>query len=336
MRFAVGYPVRPRDGDPFVELVNDYVEDVAEVYFAWPGDASGRQASDDGAEARKRLLADLQDLRAMGVKLDLLFNAACYGSDAISERLAGSVRGTLETIAEVIGPLDVVTTTSPAVAHVVRGCAPNVDIRASVNMRIGTVEGMGYLADLFDSFYVQRDYNRDLGRLRLLHAWAAANNKRLCVLANSGCLRFCSGQSFHDNLVAHAQQAGNSQIEGFEPLACRRVLRDAGRTEAVLQATWVRPEDLHHYEPWFDVVKLATRTHESPRLVLDAYARRRFHGNLLELLEPGYAALLAPLVINNDSFPTDWFERTTACRGNCHTCDYCRHVLQSVSRCGIQ
>jgi collagenase-like PrtC family protease len=336
MPFAVGYPVHPRDDGPFVELVADYADDVAEVYFAWPGEPSGRQAATAGDDAERRTLAELAELRRLGVKLDLLFNAACYGPDAAGQALAGRVRRTLDTIAEAVGPVDIVTTTSPAVAHVVQACAPTTDVRASVNMRIGTSHGMSHLADLFDSFYIQRDFNRDPLRLQQLRDWADDNGKYLCLLANSGCLRFCSGQSFHDNLVAHAHQADPAeQIDDFEPLACRRVLRDAGRVEAVLQATWIRPEDLHHVEPFTDVIKLATRTHDSPRLVLDAYVRRRYHGNLLELLEPGYAALLAPLVLDNDAFPPDWFEQISTCNNHCDACDYCRSVLAAVAVTGI-
>ena len=304
MKFALGYPVVPRGAEPFCELVRDYRESVAEIYFAWPGDASGRTASRGGRKEIKALLADLADCRAMGLKLDLLLNAACYGHEAMSVALGNRVARTLDAIGETLGPVDVVTTTSPAIARAVRAVAPGTDVRASVNMRIGEPEAMSYLADLFDSFYVQRDYNRDLGRLSRLRGWADKAGKRLCMLANSGCLRLCPGQSFHDNLVAHAGDAARQPtLDDFEPLVCRRVLRDQDRLEALLQATWVRPEDLHRIEPFFDVVKLATRTHDRPRLVLDAYARGKYHGNLLDLLEPGYGPLLAPTIFDNGRLP---------------------------------
>jgi hypothetical protein len=99
----------------------------------------------------------------------------------------------------------------------------------------------------------------------------------------------------------------------------------------LLQATWIRPEDLHHYKGLADVVKLATRTHDSPRLVLDAYVRGRFHGNLLDLLEPGYGPLFAPKAIDNDRFPDDWFAQTSQCGGCCETCDFCKQTLARVA-----
>lgn len=328
MKFAVGYPVRPDWCEPLPELIADYHPHVAEVYVAWPGDPSGRPEPDNDAkglrEQREQVSDDLAALREMGVAIDLLFNAACYGGEAASRALETHVCSVMEQA----GPIDVVTTTSPAVAFVVGRHFPEVDVRASVNMRLGTVTAMEQLAELFDSFYIQRDMQRNTEHVRRLRSWADANGKRLSMLANSGCLRWCAFQSFHDNAIAHADELGQSEpLDGFEPLACHRILGQQRRWEALLQATWIRPEDLHHYAPLVDTFKLATRTHDSPRLVLDAYANRRYHGNLLDLLEPGYGRMMAPHIIDNDQFPNDWFDRTRQCGGQCEDCDYCRETL---------
>ena len=43
MRLAVGYPLlADEDGPLFVETVRRYRREIEEVYFAWPGDPSGR------------------------------------------------------------------------------------------------------------------------------------------------------------------------------------------------------------------------------------------------------------------------------------------------------
>lgn len=98
----------------------------------------------------------------------------------------------------------------------------------------------------------------------------------------------------------------------------------------ILKSTWVRPEDLSHYEGLIDVVKLATRQHSHPRMVLDAYISGRFHGNLLELLEPGFASQFFPRYIDNAAFPENWFEKTGDCLMGCTQCGYCEQVLASV------
>jgi collagenase-like PrtC family protease len=283
------------------------------------------------AGAQATLERDLAELRGMGVALDVLFNANCYGELAMSRALEAEVNSVLDRLDEVAGGADAVTTTSPAVAHMVKRRRPNLEVRASVNMRIGSAQGMGYLSDLFDGFYVRRDHNRDLAHLRDLKEWADANGKRLYLLANSGCLRDCSGQTFHDNMVAHETAvAAADNIEGFMPYTCWKNLANRSAWPLVLQATWIRPEDLHHYEGLFGMVKLATRLHARPDMVIRAYAERRHDGNLLDLMEPGFSSAFAPFLVDNRRFPEDWFDRTSHCGGRCHRCSYCREVLERV------
>lgn len=336
MKFAVGYQLADPGEPAFSELLAEYRDGIGEVYFPWDDMPSGRAAlaSRRGYTdwtARQRLQEDLHAIRTMGLSLDLLFNAACYGAAAVSEELANRVVSILDHLQECVGGVDVITTTSPFVAHVVRQAHPTVEIRASVNMRIGTIAGLEQLADLFDSFYVQREYNRDLEHIATLNHWADQNGKRLLMLANSGCLAHCSSQTFHDNMVAH--DAGIDErrnLSGFVPMACWRLLKDRANWPMILRGCWVRPEDLHHYEDFFDTVKLATRMHQNPRLVIDAYTRGRYHGNLLDLFEPGYGPALAPYVIDAGRIPADWFDRTSRCGGGCETCEYCRSVLQQA------
>jgi collagenase-like PrtC family protease len=326
VKLAVGYPVAGGEvGLDFCEAVADYRDDVEEVYFATPGAASGRAPAGDDPEIWENLAA----LRRMGVRLDLLFNANCYGPGAASPALADSLCRAVDDLGERCG-VDAVTTTSPFVAETLRENYPGLELRASVNMRIGTTEGMEMLAGLFDGFYAQRDYNRDLGRLAELREWTRARGKKLCLLANSGCLAFCSGQSFHDNLVAHEAELGAAARPVREVLTCRRFLSSRDNWPAILAATWVRPGDLARYEPLADLAKLATRMHRNPRLVIAAYARGRHRGNLLDLLEPGHGDRLGGAWIDAGALPDDWFAVTTSCDRRCEACGYCREVMERV------
>jgi hypothetical protein len=336
VRFSVGYQLAPPDEPSFVDLVEEFRPHIAEVYLPWLAAASGRSpiGGRDGAPeawAEPRYAEDLVRLKRLGVDLNLLFNANCYGGAALSRALEREVVEVIEDITALAGSVDSLTTTSPAVAHMVKAHFPSLPVRASVNMRIGTVEGMAYLGHLFDEYCVQRDVNRDLGHLAELDGWARANGKRLSILVNSGCFRNCSGQIFHDNLVAHETAvARRENIDGFLPYTCWNYLKDRRHWPTVLQATWVRPEDLHHYDGLFEAVKLATRMHERPHLVIRAYASRSFAGNLLDLFEPGFSPAFVPFIIDNRRFPPDWFERASACSRNCHGCGYCGQVLDEV------
>ncbi len=336
MKFAVGYQMAEDGEEPFLDIVSDYRDHVAEVYFPWLGMASGRSALSVRRgyvdwQAQAQLEQDLIALRSMGIKLDLLLNANCYGGRAVSQHLQNEVASVLEHLNAVCGGADVVTTTSPFIAHTVKEHFPDIEVRASVNMRIGTIKGMQYMADLFDGYYVQREHNRDLEHIAQLRQWAVANGKRLFILVNSGCLNFCSGQTFHDNLVAHeAESVEMCNVPDWNPHACWRYLSDPAHWPALLQNSWIRPEDLHNYDGLFELGKLATRMHQRPRLVLEAYTSRRYRGNLLDLFEPGYARLVAPRIIANERFPSDWFERTSTCDKRCDRCDYCAHVLEQT------
>jgi len=319
MKFAVGYQLQEESEESIVEVVRDYREHITEVYFPWIGMASGRAVLNARRgyvdwTAQQRLEDDLRAIRDLGLKLDLLFNGNC---------------SVLAHLDETLGGADIVTTTSLAIARTVRRNFPRIDVRASVNMRLGTVHAMEYAKGLFTSYYVQRDVQRNLAHVQTLKAWADANAKGLCMLANSGCLRFCPGQTFHDNMVAHEQDIDETHnIEGWTPHVCWNLYRDKANWPAILQASWVRPEDLHHYETLFPVVKLATRMHTNPRLVVHAYTERRYRGNLLDLFEPGFGPIFAPCMLDNTKFPDDWFQHGAACSGP--GCAYCQSVLNRI------
>ena len=336
MKYCVGFQLYENGEEPFSEIVRAYQESISEVFFAWQDIATGRSAiatrhgyTDWTAQSRTE--EELRAIKRMGIGLDLLFNGNCYGEYAISERLSNTVVSVIEHLERMDCGVDIVTTASPAIAHTVKKHFPRIEVRASVNMRIGTVKGMEYLSDLFDSFHVQREYNRDLPRLRQLREWADRSNKRLIMLANSGCFADCSGQIFHDNLVAHeAQICEVKNMEDFNPYVCRRALKNKENWHMLLENTWVRPEDIHHYEGIFDTVKLATRMHALPGMVIDAYVRRRFIGNTLDLFEPGFGRAIAPYIISNQDFPENWFTKTSSCDKICDRCGYCKSVLQQV------
>jgi hypothetical protein len=335
VKFAVGYQLPDEGEPPFSALVREFSSCVEEVYFPWLDMPSGRSpmASASGfteAEAEAALMADLAEIRRAGVKLNLLMNASCYGPRAHSRGLQREVLAVVGRLSEAFG-LDVVTTMSPFIAGAVKGAFPGIDVRASVNMRLGAESAMECVLDLFDSFHVQRELNRDLARLRELRAWAEERGKRLHILANSGCLAFCPVQTFHDNLVSHEREIdARDSVPSEHPALCWRFYGKRENWAAFLRNTWIRPEDVRRYEGLFPAMKLATRQHSDPRRVIEAYSSGRYAGNLCDLLEPGHARAFAPHVFDNSRFPPDWFERTSACGRRCAGCGYCAAVLDRV------
>jgi len=333
LKFSVGWQDLERES--FSAIVKTYRHAVGEVYFPWPGIATGRSATGgyDGYfdyTLTGRLLEELKSIRAMDIGLNLLFNANCHGADAMSRVLQGQVYSILDHLEEQGLLPEVVTTASPAIAHMIRQRYEGIRIKASVNMKIASVKGMQYAAHLFDGFCAAKECNRDLPRLQEMKQWADENGKTLTLLVNSGCMRDCSGQIFHDNMVAHEAEIARQKNVDFMPYFCWNYLKNRNNWPALLQNTWIRPEDVHRYEGLAHELKLATRAHRLPGMVIDAYARGRYCGNLPDLFEPGFGEALAPFVLDSSRLPEDFWEQTVHCNKNCRTCSYCRQALENA------
>jgi len=208
MKFAVGYQLLK--SDDFMKDIITYKDKIHEVYFSWGDFPNGRnsQRSKSGftsMEAQTKQIADLKLLADHDIKLNLLFNANCYGKDSQSKAFFNKVGETIDYIVTHFG-LQSVTTTSLLIAKFIKNNFEKIDVRASVNMGIGTIEGMDYVFDYFDSFYMKRELNRDFDAIRKLKRWCDANGKTLFALANSGCFNHCSAHTFHDNLVSHESE----------------------------------------------------------------------------------------------------------------------------------
>lgn len=326
--FSIGFRVMPDESEPFSQIVSDYRDCITEVYFAWPGEPSGRSPV---AIRHKALFEEeIKRIAALGVRLNLILNAACYGSKALTRDLAENVEAQVGKV-ESLGGLGAVTTMSPLVARTIRRLLPDVDVRASVNMRLGTVKSMQYVEDLFTSYNIQRECNRDPERLGELSQWARKHDKGLHVLANSGCLNYCSFQMFHDNVVAHEKEMGGLELLPDMTTLCRHVYRGGRNRASFLGGSWIRPEDIVGHRRWFaGTYKLATRMHDNPRQVIHAYCSGKYYGNLLDLMEPGFQDVFLPFIVDNTLFPTDWGAHTMQCDKRCHACDYCNEVAKQV------
>jgi hypothetical protein len=71
------------------------------------------------------------------------------------------------------------TTTSPLIAKFVKANFKEIEVRASVNMEVGSIEGMEYIEPMFDAFYFKRECNYDISALRRARAWCAERGKSL-------------------------------------------------------------------------------------------------------------------------------------------------------------
>lgn len=303
MKFSVGYQLLP--DTYFIDEIIKRKEHISEVYFSWGDFPNGRnnQLCQSGMtpwEAQAKQIEDLKLLTEHGIAVNLLLNATCYGKDSQSRAFYEKIGETVDFILDNY-LLKSVTTTSPLIAGFIHSNFEEIDVRASVNMGIGSIEGMDYVADCFDSFYLKRELNRDFKIIRTLKAWCDGHGKKLYALANSGCLNNCSAHTFHDNLVSHEQEiSAMDNGFAFEGI-CRKYLSNPENLHALVDNTgFIRPEDTHLYEDLFPAMKLATRVNSDPVRVLEAYIdRKRYIGSTLDLLEPNHTSAIYPYMLEN-------------------------------------
>ncbi len=299
MKFSVGLQ---NNNQGFLETIIENKDSIYEVYFSWGNFPNGRNSQTESQdctewEMQQNQINCLKKLSEAGISLNLLFNANCHGKDSQSRAFFNRIGNTADYIKTNFG-LSSITTTSPLIAKFFKNNFEGVEVRASVNMEIGTIEGMDYLKNYFDSYYMKRELNRDIEKIKLLHKWCSNNGKKLFMLANSGCLNNCSAHNFHDNLVAH--EAEISQMDNAYNFGgiCKEYLSDENNYKSLIENTnFVRPEDIEKYEPYFEAVKLATRVHSNPQIVLESYIKRKYIGNVLKILEPTHS--IYPYVLEN-------------------------------------
>ena len=187
MNFAVGYR-HQSEGEPFSSAVLSYHE-VSEVYFPWVDEPSGRPVlgygeGDDSETVKEILREELTELVRNGVRLDLLLNANCYGEHAMSRELEDRICAIIDELDSWGCRPQIVTAASPFVARTIKTHFPDIETRASVNMRLTTLQAMKYLAPWFDSYYISRDVQRNLGTVERFSKWCRANGKKLCMKLN--------------------------------------------------------------------------------------------------------------------------------------------------------
>lgn len=331
--FSVGYQLR---GDnSFIDAVLKNAEKIRELYFSWEDFPNGRNTLSSSDlniyEARKKQDEDFKRILDAEIKFNLLLNGNCYGKYAQSRNFFCKIGDAAEYLKENYG-LSSVTTTSPLIAKFFKQNFPDIEVRASVNMEIGTVEGMDYIAEYFDGFYLKREYNRNLEKILSAREWCDKNSKKLYGLANSGCLNFCSAHIFHDNLVAHENEIAEMDNAYQFVGQCFEYLKNKEKSENWLKLTnFIRPEDIRLYEEYFDGIKLATRVNKNPVRIINAYCKESFSGPITELLEPNHSGLFYPAVIENKKIPENFGETVLNCNKNCGECGFCYKVQKSAT-----
>lgn len=331
IKFSVGLPVVPVQS--FTDTVIKNTDRISEVYFSFGDFPNGRSApiAELLYEHTKKQLQILDTLNSHDLNFNLLFNATCYGSDSQSRSFFCKIGDTVDYISKVCN-LTSVTTTSPLIAKFIKENFRNIKVRASVNSEIGTTQGMEYISEYFDGFYMKREHNRNLGKIKELSCFCHRNGKEIYMLANSGCLNYCSAHVFHDNLVSHESEIAKADNAYNFTGICREFLSERANRERYFEITnFVRPEDVGTVAEYFDGIKLATRISPDPITIIESYIRGKYSGNIPALLEPNHSALFYPEILRNGKVPNDYMQTVLHCEKRCEECQYCKNIYSEIS-----
>ena len=332
IKFSVGYNYSKREA--LIKAIMNYKEKISELYFSFGEYPNGRNVFTEHKffskwDITENQIKDLKFVSKMGIVCNLLLNANCYGKESLSRKFYLELGDTVDYLINVCR-LSCITTTSPIIAKFIKNNFSEIEVRASVNMGIENTDGMDYVAEYFDSYYLKREYNRNLKKLLEAREWCNASGKKLYGLANSGCLNFCSAHTFHDNLVAHEKEiAFMDNAYDFEGQCYTYLKNDLKKREWFRITNFIRPEDVKMYDGIFDGIKLATRVNRNPAKIIESYMEGSYSGALTELLEPDHSGMFYPVIIENKKIPNNFADKTLNCDKNCKTCGYCNSAFDN-------
>jgi len=259
---------------------------VEDVYGKFPADFfGGGRPSYMGTPLSQRDLRDyVARLSRHGIAFNYLLNASCMGNSEWSRRWQRKLHSFLDSLLEM--GVRRLTVSTPFLLEAAKTRFPDFHVKVGIYAQVDTPrrarfwEGLGADAITLESFSI----NRDLERLKAIRQAVRCD---LQLIANHPCLPNCAMQPYHQNGFAHSSNGSRTLFIDYCFLRCsRRRLEDPS---LLIKAAWIRPEDTAVYEAMgFTTFKLLERGIPSAELLkrVEAYSRRRFDGNLAELLLP--------------------------------------------------
>ncbi len=261
---------------------------VHEIYGKLTADAvgGGRTSHVLPPVDKKRLNEHATLARKAGIQFNYLLNAAAMGGMETTAGGYKSIRRILDMVSEL--GLNSITVSNPLLLQISKRHNPGLEVKVSAFANVVNVFQARQWADMGADVITASPValNREL---KTLEEMAGTVNAEIQVILNNNCIQSCAFYNTHANLHSHSSQKGHWS-KGYMIDYCLLNCRTARLTDPALyiRGDWIRPEDMDLYESlgmeYFKVVNRSNPTDVIIRRV-QAYAARRFDGNLLELVE---------------------------------------------------
>ena len=259
---------------------------VHEVYGKLSRDVAGggRPTFTLPSVGKRRLAAYVALTRRAGLDFNYLLNASCFNNLEYTRAGQRRIRQLLDWLAEI--GVAALTLNHPMLLRTVKRDY-DFRIRIGVFAQVNSVQRAKFWVDEGADGICLDDIscNRDFPLLRGLRQAVKCD---LQLLVNNACFMGCHMSPMHMNMAAHASQSGHGS-KGFYLDYCT-IRCTAAKVEApvnFIRASWIRPEDLIHYqELGIDNFKIVERSCPTPMLLtrVKAYSEGRYDGNLLDLI----------------------------------------------------
>jgi collagenase-like PrtC family protease len=286
MKFSVATNFQP----DLLDALDGYP--VAELFGKLPADSmgGGRASFMLSPLSRREFRDHVQKAARKRIGFNYLINPACLDNREFTRKGQAGLERLLHFV-EQCGVTSV-TVSLPSLLPIIKKRHPRLKVRVGVYARVDCVakakfwEEMGADCITLESISVNRDF-------AMLESIRRAVKLELQLIANSNCMIFCPLSGQHMVNLSHASQKGHPS-RGFmiDYCALRCSAEKLAEPSHYLRSEFIRPEDIDIYRGMgFTSFKILERG--APTAVLarrvQAYAEKRFDGNLLDLIQPyGY------------------------------------------------
>jgi len=262
-------------------------DSVSELYGKLADDfiGGGRPAFICDNPSKEKVRSHIKQAHQNGMEFNYLLSASCLGNKEFTTSGQKEIYQLLDWIIDM--ETDAVTVAIPYLLQLIKKRYPKLKVHISSFANVNTIERARYWEDMgadrinLDEFTLNRDF-------QLLRQIRNSVSCQLQLIANNGCLYNCPFVPYHGFTISHSSQSEDNSggfLLDYCVLNCK-YLRIANPVNFI-RADWIRPEDLHFYEDvGIDSMKLVDRTRptEAIALVVGAYDKREYNGNLMDLI----------------------------------------------------
>jgi len=312
---------------------------IREIYLSGPQEYSG--SGRIAPELSFKEFAEVVDkIHNEGIRVNLLLNSVCEGSDWYSAQVLKPTMEYLERVHKSYG-VEAITIANPLYIREVRRRFPNLEICASVLGDIDCVQkAVIYKKAGADVITPNVDINRNLPLLKKIKD---ATQTEIKLMVNEGCLFRCAFRKFHFNYISHkSRKPGSSKGTKAEDNVFSLNCIQQSKTDPsqIFKSCWIRPEDTQKYRQITNYYKLVGRTSSKSMLLrsLEAYLKESWDGDLLELMAGNLYSLAMSHLMHLDNKSLDaigFFDKVISCDKECVDCSYCSELAGRLVKRGI-